>query len=56
MKTDDSIERPEGTDEVEIFTPYITLRNGKRLWAKDVGLKAFRFFGKPREKTTNKKK
>ncbi len=24
-----------------IFRPYITLRNGKKLWARTVGLRAF---------------
>lgn len=25
-----------------IYTPYITLKNGKRIWAKQYGKKAFR--------------
>ena len=33
---------PRGRYKV-IFSPYITLPNGQRLYAKDYGLKAFRF-------------
>lgn len=31
------------TTEHVVFTPYITLRNGRRLYAKQCGKKAFRF-------------
>lgn len=30
----------------EIFTKYITLRNGRRLYARECGLKAFRIMVK----------
>lgn len=32
----------ETKDVYYIYTPYITKRNGHRLYAKEVGLKAFR--------------
>ena len=35
-----------------VFTPYITLKNGKRLYAKSFGKKAFCF---PRGNTDKKK-
>jgi len=39
MDTDDT-PRPDDRGDV-IFTAYITLRNGRRLYAASVGLKAF---------------
>lgn len=33
-----------------IYTKFITLKNGKRLYAYQVGLKAFRFRAKPRKR------
>ena len=35
--------RPLKPGERYVFSTYITLRNGKRLYAWQVGLKAFRF-------------
>ena len=29
--------------KIEVYSTYITLRNGRRLYAKNYGLKAFRF-------------
>jgi hypothetical protein len=42
---------PKPEDQVYIFRPWITLRNGKRLYAYQVGLKAFKIpvKGKPRD-------
>lgn len=37
-----------GPDFVWICVAYITLRNGSRLYARDVGKKAFCFWAKPR--------
>jgi hypothetical protein len=34
--------RPDADDETVIFTRYITLRNGKRIFASAYGLDAFR--------------
>jgi len=41
--------KKKNDDLVEIFTPVIRLRNGKVLYASNYGLKAFRFWGKPRK-------
>lgn len=43
LKPPDS-KNPRGPREV--FTPYIRLRNGRVLWAKECGRKAFRFLVK----------
>jgi hypothetical protein len=37
---------PDGYDEV--FSPVITLKNGKKLFASNYGLKAFRFLVRQR--------
>ena len=37
-----------------VFTAYITLKNGNRLYAKQVGKKAFCFPAKETKKETNK--
>lgn len=39
-----------------VFTPYITLKNGKRIYARQYGLKAFCFESKREEKKTSTKK
>lgn len=36
-----------------VFTPYITLKNGKRLYASQVGKKAFCFPRKETKKASN---
>ena len=45
----------EKCDQAEmVFTAYITLKNGNRLYAKQVGKKAFAFHvKKPRKKQVN---
>lgn len=45
MKTDNNVEL--------VFTPYVTLKNGKRLYAKQYGKKVFCF---PKEKTEKEEK
>lgn len=37
-----------------IFTPYITLKNGKRIYANQYGLKAFCFENKREKDNSNK--
>lgn len=37
-----------------VFTAYITLKNGKRLYAKQVGKKAFCFLDKKSKEQNNK--
>lgn len=55
----------KGNDNMMICTPYITLRNGKRLFAHEKGLEAFCFevtpeqhekYMKKKEKEKGKKK
>lgn len=41
---------------VEVYTPYITLRNGQRIFAKNYGLEAFHFFANPRIKEEDENK
>ena len=42
----------EKNDNTMVFTPYITLKNGKRLYASQVGKKAFGFpSSKDKQKT-----
>jgi len=37
-------------ENILVYTSYITLKNGKRLYASQCGLKAFRFWAKPKSK------
>ena len=43
-----------GSCRPELFTAYITLKNGKRLYAKQVGKKAFCFLDKKSKEQNNK--
>lgn len=42
MKKDKNCSVQEDSSVVYIYTAYITLRNGQRIYAKSRGLKAFR--------------
>lgn len=45
------------SDEIElVFTPYITLRNGQRLYARQFGKKAFCFPRKESKEKNEQKK
>ena len=37
------VKKPSGGGSKVVYTTYITLPNGRRIYASDYGLKAFRF-------------
>lgn len=46
----------DGGGEEVVYTAFITLRNGRRLYAYEKGLKAFRLVVRPRKRGGRKKK
>ncbi|WP_170162351.1 hypothetical protein [Caldimonas tepidiphila] len=44
------------SDTEYVYTPYITLKNGKRLYARQVGKTVFRFKASDKKKDQNKKR
>lgn len=42
MKNDENYSSPNDSSEAYVFRPYITLRDGTRLYAKVFGHKAFK--------------